>query len=185
MSFMMTFRWLVTLVVGLMCALPAAAQTVEPRPDDGAVREIYTVLALGDPVFSPERWMASAAETGTRTTATWTAASLGALAFAELLHFDGGYDERGLLEYFDGAWFDVTLKDYDAWERTGRCAFDGVTLNEFSLVLGGQDYRMRYWVQPITPTRVLAFHLVFPAARRQQLELYSQRYAPLAYTCAG
>ncbi len=181
---MMTLRWLVTLALSLFCALPAAAQAAEPTPDDGAAREIYTVLALGDPVFSARLWLASAAEADTRTTATWTASSLGALAFAELLHFDSGYDEAGLREYFDDGWFAVTFKDYDAWERTGRCAFDGVMLDEFSLALGGQDYLMRYWVQPISPTRVLAFHLVFPATRRQQLELYSQRYAPLAYTCA-
>lgn len=183
-AFMKRSYMLPVLFVLLLLAFPLAAQPADPTPA-APVREIYVALGFGDPVFEPEVWRASAAEQDDRTTAAWQSAEYGALGHAELLHFDGGYTPASLNAYFDADWFDVIFKDYDEWELTGHCTYDDVIVHEFALESDSARYLMRYWVQPITPTRVLAFHLVFPAASEGLLEAYSRLFAPLAYRCMG
>jgi hypothetical protein len=168
-------------VLALLAAASLSAQPGTPTP--APPREIYLVLGLGDPVFEPENWLASAAERDDRTTATWVSTEFGALAYTEYLHFNGGYDPDNLISFFDDTWFAVSFKDYASWERTARCASDDILVYEFSLTRADQPYRMRYWAQPVTPTRVLALHMVFPADRADLLDEYSQLYAPLAWEC--
>lgn len=170
---------LIVLLALLPLALPLEAQTAVTPP----AREIYTVLAFGDPVFEPAIWRASAAELDDRTTATWQAAEYGALGYAELLHFDGGYTPRGLAAYFNDAWFEVALKNYDRWQRTAQCTHETVIVHEFSLENDGAPFVMRYWVMPISPTRVLTFQLAFPERRARLLEDYSRLFAPIAFRC--
>ena len=169
------------LILAFVFAGTASAQTATPTPPP--IREIYLVLGLGDPVFEPEAWLASAAEREDRTTATWLSSELGALGYAEYLHFNGGYEPESLVNFFDDTWFAVSFKEYTGWERTARCAIGDTLVYEFSLTKADQPYLMRYWVQPVTPTRVLALHMVFPADRADELERYSQVYAPLAWEC--
>jgi hypothetical protein len=181
-AFMRRLHLLLVLFFALLLALPLAAQPSDPAAD-GLAREIYTALAFGDPVFEPELWLASAAELDDRTTATWQAADFGALGYAELLHFNGGYTPNSLRAYFDDVWFTEVFDTYDQWERTGQCVHDTVIVQEFALRNDGTSYKMRYWIMPIAPTRVLAFHLIFPAGRASLLEEYSRRFAPLAWRC--
>ena len=174
---------LAILIAGLVGAIPAAAQPDDPTP--APLREIYTVLQFGDPVFEPGLWMAHAAEEADRTTATWRADGYGALAHAEYLHFGDGYNPDNLGAFFDDGWFGVSFKDYDSWEQVRRCRIAGMTVHEFALAMGDQAYQMRYWIQPITPTRILTLQMVFPAGRERLLEEYSRLFAPLAYRCPG
>jgi hypothetical protein len=168
----------------LLVALPLAAQPVTPVPGP-APREIYVALAFGDPLFAPGEWQASAAELDDRTTATWRSAEYGALGYAELLHFNGGYTADELRRYFDDSWFEVTFKTYDRWEQTAACRYDEVLVREFALEIDDVPFVMRYWVMPVSPTRVLAFHLVFPQEYRRVLADYSLRFAPAAFECRG
>lgn len=173
----------------LLATTPLAAQTATPSPAapatgaPSAQREIYIALGFGDAVFEPVEWQASASERDDRATATWVSTTYGALGHAEYLHFTGGYEPENLTAFFDDEWFAVSFKDYDDWQRNARCSFEGVTLVEFQLNMDGRDYVMRYWIQPVTPTRVLTMHLVFPVSQAALLDEYSQRYAPLAWTC--
>jgi hypothetical protein len=181
MDFMKRFLLLTLLLSVLVTTASLAAQQATPTP--APAREIYIALGLGDPVFEPETWLASAAERDDRTTATWLSKDLGALGYAEYLHFDGGYEPDALISFFDDEWFGVSFKEYTSWERTARCAVGDTLVYEFTLAKDDLSYRMRYWVQPITPTRVLAMHLVFPADRADRLDNYSERFAPLAWEC--
>jgi hypothetical protein len=184
MTFMKHFRGLsLLLVIVLLAAVPAVAQTATPAAPAPSLREIYIALSMGDPVFEPEVWLASAAERDDRTTATWISAQDGALGYAEYLHFDEGYEPANLSAFFDDEWFAVSFKEYDDWERAARCTVGDVLLHEFRLTKSDQPYVMRYWIQPVTPTRVLTLHMVFPDDRVALLDEYSQRYAPLAWRC--
>lgn len=162
-------------------AAPAAATTE---------REIYTVLRYGDAVFEPELWFVTATESAARTTATWTPrpeANYGsAVAYADYLHFDGGYTADGLDELFNDAWFAGTLSSYQSYTNTLSCDGAGVSLYEFNLRFDDADYVMRYWVEPVTETRVMAFFILFPArdvAARQTLEDYAKRLYPDLSVC--
>jgi hypothetical protein len=181
-TFMKRSHLLIVLWGFLLAALPLAAQPATPVPGP-APREIYVALAFGDPLFAPGAWQASAVEQEDRTTATWRSAEYGALGYVELLHFNGGYSTDELRAWFDDSWFAVTFKTYDRWEQTAACQYDEVLVHEFTLYIDGAPFLMRYWVMPITPTRVLAFHLVFPREHRGVLADYSLRFAPTAFAC--
>lgn len=175
-------RILLCFALLLLAAAPLAAQTATPGPIPEP-REIYVALAFGDPVFPPADWLASAAERADRTTATWVANEYGALGHAEYLHFGGGYEAGQLDQFFDEGWFAVTLKDYDEWEQSAACTAGGMLLHEFQLVINDQPYLMRYWIQPVSPTRILTMQIVFPASQTNLLDRYSQLFAPLAWRC--
>jgi hypothetical protein len=153
-----------------------------PKPDQ-RWREIYTVLAYGDGVFEPDTWLASAEENADRTTATWSNDTLGALAYAEYLHFDGGVTPEGIDKYFSDDSFKVILSNYEQWERTALCSRNGLTLREFAVTNNQIDYRLRYWTKAAGPTRVLALFIVFPKDKPHELDTYAKRLFPDLVSC--
>ncbi len=187
---MQKYRLLI-LVLLLISGSMLHAQEVGVEESDLPQREIYTVLAFGEDVFEPERWYTSAAESAGRTTATWTAKAesgfVGALAYADYLHFDGGYTSEGLTELFNDAWFDGVLANYESHTSTTACqSEDGLMLFEFTVNSDGTPYTMRYWVEPVEETRVMALFIVFPAgdvAARRLLETYAQALYPALSIC--
>ena len=179
------------LIIMILClagiVMVASAQDEEEAPE----REIYTVLDYGEDVFEPDLWYTSAAESAGRTTATWSAKPesgfVGGLAYADYLHFIGGYSLEGLEQLFDGSWFDGILVNYDSYTATIDCGtMDDLRLYEFAVNSGGQDYLMRYWVEASAEDRVMALFLVFPAkdvAARRLLEDYARRLFPDLPAC--
>ncbi len=178
---------LVVLLVSVAAVVHAQDVTEETTMPE---REIYTVLQYGDDVFEPDLWYVSATESAARTTATWSPrpeADYGsALAYADYLHFDGGYSKDGMKELFNDAWFAGTLSSYESYTNTISCDVDDVTLYEFNLQFSGEEYAMRYWVEPVTDTRVMAFFILFPAkdvAARRILSDYAQLVYPELPVC--
>jgi hypothetical protein len=166
------------LLVVLVCVSVSAvwAQEDEPR------REIYTVLELGDDVFEIGVWRAQASEEVDRTTATWYSEELGAVAFADYLHFDGGGVD--LETFFDEEWFEVTFENYDSWELTSQCEVDDdLQLRVFNVIDEEIAYTMNYWVRVESETRVLAFFIVLPQENVRHMATYSERFEPRAVSC--
>lgn len=148
-------------------------------------REIYTVLDFGDPVFEPELWYVSATESASRTTATWTAESLGGLAYMDYLHFDGGFTDEDMDAVFGQEWFDTSLYNYSVWRENAACDLGGIRLHEFSLQNADIKYEMRYWIEMVSPTRVLTSFVVFPTEAQDALVDYAERLYPDANSCSG
>jgi opacity protein-like surface antigen len=159
----------------------AAAQDAEPF----AERELMTVLGYGDHVFEPEMWLARGQEFTDRTTAQWDSQLLGGLAYADYMHFDDEIRAEQMPGRFDTEWFDVTLRNYDAWTQTASCVFDNLRLHEFTVRVGEQKYLMRYWVELVTSERVLTLFMVFPATSPDVLDVYSERFRPGASKCGA
>ncbi len=174
-------KYLLSILILMLAS--AAVLVYAQGEDEGSTleREIYTVLAFGEDVFEPELWYTSAAESAGRTTATWSARPesgfYGAIAYADYLHFDNGYSTDGLALLFDDSWFDGVLANYDGYSNSTACETDdGLMLFEFAVNSDGAAYTMRYWVEEVTETRVMAMFIVFPArdvTARQLLEAYS------------
>lgn len=151
-------------------------------------REIYTVLSYGDEVFEQERWLASASELGARTTATWRNDTEGALAYADYIHFDDGFDPETIDDAFGARWFDVTLSAYQGWRELNNCTFETeeqlIRLYEFSLQQNDIKYTMRYWITPAEDTtRVLTLFVLYPSAELDTLDEYAERLFPEAIKC--
>jgi|GEM_PF-3257838 hypothetical protein len=189
---MMGKVWAVIMAVGVCMLLagcggqsqaPTLAATLLPVTGDGS-REINTVLAFGNTTFEPGVWLAGAQENFDRTVASWTYAEQGGFALAEYLHFDTGIEASTIATFFDTAWFDSAFADYDSWGQTNQCAAGQTTLYEFTLILAGVNYLVRYWVEPINASRVLASHILFPQDQQALLDAYATRYRPNLPKCA-
>jgi len=153
------------------------------QAQDKPEREIYTVLHYGDAVFEPDVWLASAGEEDIRSNATWRADSLGAVAFATYLHFDDGVPADVMTSFFNDDWFKTTFTNYTGYHELEHCDAQGMTLYEFSVLVNDAKYMMRYWIQPINDTRILAFFIVLPTTDEKSLDKYAALLYPDFASC--
>jgi hypothetical protein len=155
------------------------------RAQDAPQREIYTALKYGDDIFEPDVWLASAEEETSRTTATWTAHSLDALAFVSFLHFDNGIKPEALDAFFNDDWFKGTFSNYKGYREMNRCHKHDLILHEFSMLVNNLKYTMHYWIRPISDTRVLALFVIFPTTDRDKLDDYGKKLFPDLINCSA
>lgn len=158
-------------------------------------RELVTVLNMGADVFEPDLWLASGSETITGTTVSWQStfeSGFSGLSFANYLHFDTGYTLDGLDTFFNDDWFAQTFVSWEEVEKTNVCFDDDLTLHEFTLAFRDTEdnltyYALRYWVEPVSETRVMAWHIAFATTYSDgtpntegeaMLDEYSQRMYP-------
>jgi hypothetical protein len=161
-----------------------AALLTSAQDDKPPLREIYKALSYGDEVFEPDLWFASATETVGMTTAQWNAPSISALSYLVYRHFDEGIQPEDVGTYFDNAWFEAAFANYESWRKVGVCYDDDTALHKFNLRLYDTDYAMRYWVEPVSDTRVMAIFIVFPSADVPGLDDYAARLYPDLPDCA-
>jgi hypothetical protein len=177
---------IVAMLAGLMMAAGALAaqDAAQPTPfTPAATRELVSILALGDAVFEPGTWLAGGQEYPDRTVVSWLADEFGGISLAEYLHFDEGLDTAAINDLFNTDWFAAAFTDYDTWTQTGACTNGSTTLYEFTLVLMGVNYDVRYWIEPLPPTRVLTMQVLFPQDQAALLDTYSARYRPAFSAC--
>jgi hypothetical protein len=58
-----------------------------------------------------------------------------------------------------------------------------VILHEINVIYTGQDYRTRFWLQPVSDTRLVALQLTFPVTRLSDLDIYAARLFPELSAC--
>lgn len=158
-------RTFITLL--LIVLLGVLVVSAQDNADPFAEREIITVLKMADDVFEPDLWRASAAENTSSTTATWQStleSGVSGLSFINYLHFDSGYTPERLDEIFNEQWFTDTFTNWEAVRKVNVCFSGDITLHEFTLAFREADgnlarYSLRYWVDPISETRVRAWHI--------------------------
>ncbi len=169
---------LIVLLAGVSAV--AAQETAAPSP-----REIYTVLDYGDAALEPELWrMAAAEEAATYTSVLWRyRLDEEFLFFFLYLHFDGGATEEAVTTYFSGDNLKALLANYEPWRETATCTRGAVTVHEFVSKVGQERRILRYWVQTITPTRVLGVNAAVPEAKLDELNTYAEALFPGAASC--
>ncbi|MEO8394538.1 MAG: hypothetical protein ABI700_16205 [Chloroflexota bacterium] len=136
-------------------------------------------------IFAQSLWTIQSDFSDERTTTTWRADSLGAVAYLEYLHFDCGVLPDQIDQYFSPETFDTVLSTYSSHEQTAVCRQNGLRLFEFDLSFNDTRYQMRYWIKRITPTRVADFALTFPADQQAKMAEYAGRLFPTLPTCAA
>ncbi len=161
----------ITMLLILLGLSGVFATTAAQDGSPALEREIITVLRMGEGIFEPELWRASAAENLASTTATWQStfeSGYGGTSFLNYLHFSTGYSLDELDSFFDEDWFAETFINWEDARKTNVCFDDDLTLHEFTLVYrDNQDnlteYALRYWVEPVSETRVRTWHVAFPS----------------------
>ena len=157
------------------------------RAQDKPTREIYTVLSYGDSVFEPDQWLASAKEETGRTTAEWRDDAIAGLSYLGYIHFDNDNpiqpDQIPLV--FTDDWFKAVFANYQSMTETTNCQLKDVTLHQFNVVQAGNRFSVRYWIKPISESRVLTLFLMFPTSDTKNMETYAKKLFPDAAVCAG
>ena len=146
-------------LLSLLIVAPALAQEDQ--------REIITVLEMGEGIFEHDLWQASAAESATSTTATWQTtfeSGFSGLSYINYLHFEGGYSVDELDSFFGDSWFEQTFAHWEDVTKTGVCYDGDITLHEFTMSFRDasdnvSQYGVRYWVEPVSETRIRAWHV--------------------------
>jgi hypothetical protein len=169
----------------LILSVLLAGALLVTHAQDNARREIYTVLDYGEDVFEPDTWLVSASEKGARTTAEWRGDAIGALAYLDYIHYDAGIQPDQIPTIFNKDWFDVTLANYQGWREITNCQLGDTWVHEISLQDNNLKYTMRYWVKPVSDTRVLTLFIIFRTADSAMLDDYAEKLFPDAAVCAG
>lgn len=184
---------LIGVMLAIGCALPAAAQ----MPDLGDVpapgtREIFTVLAYGDPVFEDSWYLEASRNNVDRTSVAWYNDALDALVFFSLLHFPGGIRPAELPDYFNDEYFEIVLENYAPYTRKATCSAGDLTLLIFDTVNMERPYTVYYYYR-LAPAadraldglsdRVLTVQFSFPATQDIQLLRYTRALFPELPIC--
>jgi hypothetical protein len=174
------------LILTAGCALQdqAAPPTPTPCPAPPIQQDIDAALNFANGIFEPERWKLTQDQAPFIIHLLWLQQDGGGVAHQEYLLYDCGYTPDDLDNYFSEDNFNVILSGYEDWQSTTRCEADGITLYEFDLIYEGGDYLMRYWIKPLSDTRVLDLSLAFPAADVNLMNAYAVRLFPQLSSCA-
>ncbi len=174
-------------------ALPAPAAPIviaEVTPETfscasvSASQDVTEMLAVVDNTFETGVWSLNVDTSGAvKTTATWTANSLGAVAFLEWLHYDCGVSQAQIDQYYSPDNFHTLFANYDSYQQTAKCGVSGLELYQFDASFQKKSYLIDYWVDRASPTRVAGLMLVFPTSQSAQQAVYAGRLFPKLPTC--
>lgn len=157
---------------------PSACPTAEATAAD-----IAQTVAYGSEIFLPPRWEL---RTGTHpglVSVGWFDSTSDGIAHMQLLLYDCGYSQADIDSFYGTDGFNVMLGGYESHTETAVCTADTLTLHEFDVVYDAQPYRVRFWVQPLSPTRVRDVHLGFAAADTAQMDEYAAKLFPSLPSC--
>ena len=147
-------------------------------------QDLSEMLALVDTkIFEPSLWAMQNDVGDGRTTITWRADKLGAVAYLEYLHWDCGVSSAQIDQYFSPQSFEAIWSNYTSYAQTAFCQHNDLRLFEFDATFNGNDYKIRYWVEPVTPTRVADFALTFPADQQAKMAQYAGHLFPDLPSC--
>ncbi len=158
---------------------PAPISCASPSADE----DIAAALAFSGDTFAAPTWAQTVSSDDAKTTVTWTASSLGAVAYLEYLHYNCGYTQTQIDEYYGAASWATIFANYDSYEKVDDCSYENLHLYEYDVSLNGSDYAVRYWVKPATDTRVAGMMLVIPVDQVATMAQYAGDLFPKLPTC--
>ncbi len=165
-------------------AVPEMPAPLSCEPSD-AEQDRATLVELGETVFEADTWSTDIRDVASKTVGQWDSFQLGAVAFAELLHYDCGVPVDAIDTYYSDDNLAIIQSNYAAWEVVDECERGDVRLWQFALDFEGALYEQRLWVEQISPTRVLSVSLTFPLTATEQMNRYAARLRPEFTVCGG
>ena len=111
--------------------------------------------------------------------------SMGAVAYMQWLHYDCGVTEADLTSYYTPEGFKRLLANYTSALQTAACENNGLRLFEFDVTANDSRLSAFYWVEQVSPTRVMNFSLTVPVNQRAKQAEYAGRLFPNLFTCAA
>lgn len=152
---------------------------IAPTPED-----IERALNFTGKIFENENWARSYTVATDRVSVFWESASLGAIAFLEVIIFPCGYEDLDLDVFFSVDSWQIVFGGYESYEFLGECRNDnGQRLYEFVLGVDGFVYDANYWSVSDTPTRVVTMEIIFPVESEILFDEFSYSLFPQIPNC--
>lgn len=147
--------------------------------------DIDRALAYTADAFSADEWEQSYTVSDRSVSVTWQNIVQGAVVYLEMLIFPCGYEEPDLNKYYNDENWKAIFANYESYESIFECKTnDGLRLYQFKTQNQGFEYRINYWVQSDTDTRVISTMIVFPVEGQALLGDYSARLFPNLPNCS-
>jgi hypothetical protein len=165
--------------------LPLPTVTPVCIPPEPTQQDVDRALAYTGDVFSTTDWEQSYAVSDTYVSVTWQNIAQGAVVYLEARIKPCGYEEPDLNQDFNDDNWKVIFANYESYKSVAECKLDsGIRLYQFKMQNQGFDYRVNYWVQNDTDTRVIVTMILFPAEYQSMLDGYSSRLFPNLPNCS-
>lgn len=147
--------------------------------------EVYDVFDYAEGIFEPELWRVAGMEELPTTTFTYwrLREQEDVIVFFLYIHYDMGVTEEGINEYFSEEGFDVLLANYIPYTRSAECRVGDLRLYEFTSSSDNVKRLLRYWVDPVSDTRVMGVNAIAPTTHLRLLNDYSARLFPELPSC--
>jgi len=177
----------------LLTSTPQAQPTEKPLPTVTPVcisrvptqKDIDRALAYTGEVFSAPEWEQSYTVSENSVAVTWQNIAQGAVVYLEAIIFPCGYEEPDLNKYYSDENWKAIFANYESYESIAKCETStGLRLYQFKTQNQGFEYRINYWVQNDTDTRVVSLMIVFPVEEQTLLGDYSARLFPDLPNCS-
>jgi hypothetical protein len=154
---------------------------ISPNPTQA---DIDRALAYTGGTFNTPDWEQSYTVNETTVAVLWQDVPQSALVFLEARIKPCGYEEPDLNKDFSDENWVAIFANYESYELMDECKRDdGLRLYEFKTQNQGFEYRIKYWVENDTDTRVIVTMIVFPLETKLLLDEYSSMLFPGYSTC--
>jgi hypothetical protein len=164
--------------------IPLPTVTPACNVSEPAQADIDRALTYTGETFNTTEWQQNYDVVGDHVSVTWQNSPQGAIAYLEALIFPCSYEEPDLNNYYSDENWKAIFANYESYERIDECKRDdGLRLYEFKTLNQGFEYKIRYWVESDTDTRIISTMIVFPLDTELLLDEYSSILFPDYPTC--
>jgi hypothetical protein len=164
--------------------IPLATVTPACISSKPAQTDTDRLLAYTGNIFSTSDWEKTYTVNETSVSVLWQNAPQSALVYLEAIIFPCGYEGPDLNNYFSDENWKAVFANYESFELIDKCERnDGLRLYEFKTLNQNIEYRVRYWVDNDTDTRVISTMIVFPLEAKLLLDEYSSMLFQDYSTC--
>jgi len=154
---------------------------ISPEPTQ---EDIDRALAYTNDMFSAPDWEQTYSVSENKVAVTWQNIAQGAVVYLEALIFPCSYEEPDLNKYYSDENWKAIFANYESYESIAECKSDtGFRLYQFKTQNQGFEYRINYWVENDTDTRVISTMIVFPVGSESLVSDYSLRLFPDLPNC--
>src|SRR5579871_6449337 len=117
-------------------------ETFACQSTTSADQETSAMLALVGNTFASKVWTQTLGTGSSKTTSTWVASSLSALAYIEYLNYPCGVTQAQIDSYYSPNGFNSIFSNYQGYSQTAYCSAGGVELYEFDAMANAVDYHV-------------------------------------------
>ncbi len=161
--------------------VPTNANCIDSAPTQA---DVERALNFTGKIFENENWVRTYTVSADRVSVFWESASLGAIAFSEVIIFPCSYEELDLDVFFSTDSWQIVFGGYESYKMINECRNDnGQRLYEFVLGIDGFVYDANYWSVNDTPARIVTMEIIFPVEAIDVFDEFSYSLFPQIPNC--